>query len=81
MVREAVSPLQRLEDQLHGWVAYGIMPLFAFANAGVPLAAITFEGDALCVFLGVVIGLALGKPIGHFLLIEVGRTIRSGCYA
>ncbi len=66
--REAVSPLQRLEYQLHGWVAYGIMPLFAFANAGVPLGGVSFEGDALWVFLGVLIGLALGKPIGIFFL-------------
>ena len=40
------------------------MPLFAFANAGVPLRQITFDGDALWVFLGVTIGLAIGKPVG-----------------
>ena len=40
------------------------MPLFAFANAGVPLGQISFEGDALWVFLGVAIGLTIGKPIG-----------------
>jgi NhaA family Na+:H+ antiporter len=62
--REAVSPVERLQHQLHGWVAFGIMPLFAFANAGVPLGQISFDGDALWVFLGVAIGLTIGKPIG-----------------
>ncbi|HET9220732.1 MAG TPA: Na+/H+ antiporter NhaA [Terriglobia bacterium] len=62
--REAVSPVERLQHQLHGWVAFGIMPLFAFANAGVPLGQISFDGDALWVFCGVGIGLMFGKPIG-----------------
>jgi Na+:H+ antiporter, NhaA family len=62
--REAVSPVERLQHGLHGWVAFGIMPLFAFANAGVPLGQISLAGDGLWVFLGVAIGLTLGKPIG-----------------
>jgi NhaA family Na+:H+ antiporter len=62
--REAVSPVERLEHALHGWVAYAIMPLFALANAGVPLGAASFEGDGLRVFLGVMVGLVLGKPLG-----------------
>jgi len=62
--REAVSPVERLQHQLHGWVAFGIMPLFAFANAGVPLGQVSFDGDAFWVFLGVGLGLTLGKPIG-----------------
>jgi Na+:H+ antiporter, NhaA family len=62
--REAVSPVERLQHQLHGWVAFGIMPLFAFANAGVPLGQISFQGDAWWVFWGVGFGLMLGKPIG-----------------
>jgi NhaA family Na+:H+ antiporter len=40
------------------------MPLFAFANAGVPLNGFSLEGDALWLFLGVTIGLILGKPAG-----------------
>ena len=62
--REAVSPVERLEHALHGWVAYAIMPLFALANAGVPLGAASLEGDGLRVFLGVMLGLVLGKPVG-----------------
>jgi NhaA family Na+:H+ antiporter len=49
---------------MHGWVAFGVMPLFAFANAGVSLGQISFEGDAMWVFLGVTLGLIVGKPLG-----------------
>jgi phage-related minor tail protein len=42
--REALSPIERLEIALHPWVAFVIMPLFALANAGVPIAAANFEG-------------------------------------
>lgn len=62
--REAVSPVERLQHALHGSVAFGIMPLFALANAGVPLGEATFDGDGLRVFLGVTIGLVLGKLTG-----------------
>jgi NhaA family Na+:H+ antiporter len=62
--REAASPVERLQHSLHGWVAFGIMPLFAFANAGVPLGKISFQGDASWVFLGVAVGLIVGKPMG-----------------
>jgi NhaA family Na+:H+ antiporter len=66
--REAVSPVERLQHLLHGWVAFGIMPLFALANAGVPIGAISFDGDALWVFAGVTLGLVIGKPIGILLV-------------
>jgi NhaA family Na+:H+ antiporter len=62
--REPVSPVERLQYLLHSCVAFGIMPLFAFANAGVPLGQTSFDGDALWVFLGVATGLTLGKPLG-----------------
>jgi NhaA family Na+:H+ antiporter len=62
--REAVSPVERLQHSMHGWVAFGIMPLFALANAGVPLAHISFAGDSKWVFWGVAIGLTVGKPLG-----------------
>ncbi|MFO0568990.1 MAG: Na+/H+ antiporter NhaA [Polyangiaceae bacterium] len=61
---EQESPVERLERQLHGSVAYVVMPLFAFANAGVPLGSVSLAGDGIFVFLGVTLGLALGKPIG-----------------
>jgi NhaA family Na+:H+ antiporter len=62
--REALSPVDRLQHALHGWVAFAIMPLFALANAGVPLGQASLSGDGLMVFLGVGLGLGLGKPIG-----------------
>jgi NhaA family Na+:H+ antiporter len=59
----AQAPLQKLEDKLHGSVAFGIMPLFALANAGVPLSG---GAQALGnpVGLGIILGLVLGKPLG-----------------
>jgi len=62
--REAVSPVERLQHALHGWVAFVIMPLFALANAGVPLGAVRLEGEGQAVLLGVALGLVLGKPLG-----------------
>jgi NhaA family Na+:H+ antiporter len=62
--REAISPSERLQRLIHPWVAYGVMPLFALANAGVGLGGADLRGDAGLVFLGIVIGLVLGKPIG-----------------
>ena len=64
----APSPLEQLEQALHPWVAFGIMPLFALANAGVALAGLDLRDSApLAVGAGVVAGLALGKPAGIFL--------------
>jgi NhaA family Na+:H+ antiporter len=63
---EAVAPVVRLQHALHGWVAFGIMPLFALANAGVPLGSASFAGDGLAVFAGVGLGLVLGKVLGIF---------------
>jgi NhaA family Na+:H+ antiporter len=67
--REAVSPLARMEELLHPWSAYVILPLFALANAGV---AISLEGigEALSgqVGLGIALGLVVGAPIGGVLL-------------
>jgi len=62
--REAVSPTERLIHALHPYVAFGIMPLFALANAGVVLGGADLHGDDLWLFVGVVCGLAIGKPIG-----------------
>ena len=60
---KALPPLARLEHGLHGIVTFGIMPLFALANAGVDLRGGS-AAIASTVGLGVVLGLVLGKPIG-----------------
>ncbi len=58
------SPLESLEHALHPWVAYLVLPLFAFANAGLALGGLQM-GDVLApVPLGIVLGLVLGKPVG-----------------
>ena len=62
--REAVSPVERIQHALHRWVAFGVMPLFALANAGVSLGDASLAGDSLWVFLGVSLGLVVGKPLG-----------------
>jgi NhaA family Na+:H+ antiporter len=49
---------------LHPWVSFLIIPVFAFANAGVVITADSLGGDSLPVLLGIVLGLTLGKPIG-----------------
>ena len=60
---KALPPLARLEHGLHGIVAFGIMPLFALANAGVDLRGAS-AAIASTIGLGVILGLVLGKPIG-----------------
>ncbi|MFN0246304.1 MAG: Na+/H+ antiporter NhaA [Kofleriaceae bacterium] len=62
--KEAVSPVERLIHALHPWVAFVIMPVFALANAGVSFGGADLSGDAFWIFVGIVAGLALGKPIG-----------------
>ncbi len=62
---EAGTPLQKLEHQLHPWVAYLIMPLFALANAGIVLDASLFNSTFFQgISLGVLTGLVIGKFIG-----------------
>lgn len=68
LVEHAKAPLQRLEYELHPWVAYAIMPLFALANAGVALGSgfATVFSDRIS--LGVIFGLIIGKQVGITLL-------------
>ena len=56
--------LLRAEHALHPWVAFLILPLFAFANAGVQFAGLSFSDLAQPLPLGIALGLLLGKPIG-----------------
>src|SRR3546814_16112183 len=58
------SPLEHLEHALHPWVAYAIVPLFAFANAGLSLGGLRLEHALASLPLGIVLGLVIGKPIG-----------------
>lgn len=56
-----------LEETLHPWVAFGIMPLFAFANAGISFAGMSFQSVLEPVPLGIIAGLFIGKQVGVFL--------------
>ena len=60
------SPLCYLEHSLHPWVAFAIMPLFAFANAGVSLTGLSLTTLLEPVPLGIIAGLFLGKQLGLF---------------
>ncbi len=59
----------RLIDMLHPWVAFGILPLFAFVNAGVALEGMNFARIFEPIPLGIGLGLLIGKPIGVMLMV------------
>jgi len=63
-LRTPDSPLRQLEQALHPWVAFGVLPVFAFANAGVSLVEFSIPDILHSVPLGIVTGLFLGKQIG-----------------
>ncbi len=69
-------PLHELEHALHPWVVFAIMPLFALANAGVPLGGGIAEALTSPVAIGIVLGLVLGKQLGITLFAWL--TVRSG---
>lgn len=58
--------LERLEEALGPWVTFGVLPLFAFANAGVSLAGMTLAKVFSAIPMGIALGLFIGKPIGIF---------------
>ncbi|MNG90576.1 Na(+)/H(+) antiporter NhaA [compost metagenome] len=70
------SPLLALEHALQPWVAYAILPLFAFANAGVSLAGMTVESFTHPVPMGIAVGLLLGKTVGVFGLTWIAVKLR-----
>jgi len=60
------SPLRHLEHTLHPWVAYAILPIFAFANAGIPFSGASVDTLLGPVATGIVVGLFVGKQLGVF---------------
>ena len=81
--REAISPLSRLEEALHPWTAYAVLPLFALANAGVALS-LSSIADTITepIGLGIILGLVVGKPLGLLagsaLAVKVGGRLPKG---
>ncbi len=61
---EAMSPAESLIETLHPWVAFGVMPVFALANAGVSLSGLSLDRASWAVATGATVGLLVGKPVG-----------------
>jgi NhaA family Na+:H+ antiporter len=84
LCKEVETPMTHFQHQLNPWVAYGILPLFAFANAGVPLGSGFSQLLSNPVTWGVVAGLVLGKPIGitlfSWLAVRLGVAILPGAF-
>lgn len=81
IVVESESPLHRLEHRIHPWVMLGIMPVFAFANAGVEMNLSALQGAiSSTVTWGVILGLFFGKQVGIFgtswLMVKFGVVTR-----
>ena len=70
------SPARHLEHTLHPWVAFAVLPIFAFANAGVPFSGMSLEKLTNGVSLGIILGLFFGKQIGVFGMIVLARMLR-----
>lgn len=64
---ETVSPSKEMEKDLHYWVAFFTLPLFAFVNAGISLSEVSFSAIFSPLSLGIILGLFLGKQLGVFL--------------
>jgi NhaA family Na+:H+ antiporter len=64
LCEDVETPMTHLQHRLNPWVAYGVLPLFAFANAGIPLASGLGAALQSPVAWGVIVGLVIGKPLG-----------------
>jgi Na+:H+ antiporter, NhaA family len=70
---EAMSPIERLEMALHPWVAYGVVPVFALANAGVRLIPLEVDsGLTTAIFVGFVVGKPVGVLLFSYVAVKLG---------
>ncbi len=75
--REILPPVVRVQAALHPWVAFGVMPLFALANAGVNIGGVDFQSStASDVMFGVLLALLIGKPVGIVLTAWIAVRLR-----
>jgi len=70
------SPARQLEHALHPWVAFAVLPVFAFANAGVPFQGMTLEKLSNGVPVGIILGLVVGKQVGVFGMVLLAHLLR-----
>lgn len=70
------SPARFLEHSLHPWIAFAVLPVFAFANAGVPLKGLSFELLTQPITLGIALGLFFGKQIGVMCMTLLGVLLK-----
>ena len=74
--KDGLSPARQVVDTIHPWVGWLILPLFAFANAGVSLEGVTFAGLTSLLPMGVIAGLFIGKPVGITLFCWLALRLR-----
>jgi NhaA family Na+:H+ antiporter len=70
------SPARHLEHTLHPWVAFAVLPIFAFANAGVSFHGMNMEKLTGGVSMGIILGLFVGKQVGVFGMILLARLLK-----
>ncbi len=74
--KKTVTPAADLEDALHPWVMLGVIPVFAFANAGLSLSGIEAGDIMRPLSLGIFLGLFIGKPVGIMAGLYIGHITR-----
>lgn len=74
--KDGKSPLKVMEHALHPWVAFLVIPVFAFANAGVSLSGLNLEAFLDPVTLGIILGLFIGKQFGVMGLTALGCALK-----
>ena len=74
--QQGQSPLRSLEHDLHGPVAFAVLPIFAFANAGLSLGGMSVADLTHPVTLGVILGLLVGKPLGILAFVGLAVALR-----
>ena len=78
-LQAAVSPNERLQEKFHRWTSYGVVPLFALSNAGIPVTwGFLSSAFASPITRGIVFGYVVGKPIGLLVVSAVANRLTGG---
>ncbi|MBK2357388.1 Na+/H+ antiporter NhaA [Francisella hispaniensis] len=70
------SPANFMEDSLHPWIIYFILPVFAFANAGISFTGMNFSILFEPITLGIILGLFIGKQLGIFSILAIFKKLK-----